>query len=338
MYSLSITTHPYSVFREGVNLFLGSGVPHLLSELSLRQTGIRDSPVKESDCTFKHNFPESSFLTSSLTESLSTLRLSGVYSYWDPSRARNLVELELNNLAFEDDSALTACLQSISSASQLRNLKLIAVRIDLSPATETPPPDTQGPRTISFPRLQFLTLNGIFLNDLQTIFDSIYRGPHELILYLTETNFMTRDFEDAEINGPDVKGLAKVLNLAHVDSLLVNGDCGEILLHGPRLFYLLHHMPELKTLKITNRRMTGDVWSALLRPNILNPKSKNLPFPQLQNLHLTGVEIYEEEELKKVVRSHQIQLLELGARKYSHPPDPYEESEAELQELSDGLL
>ncbi|KAL5632938.1 hypothetical protein ACGC1H_003434 [Rhizoctonia solani] len=284
--SLMVRSCASLVFNRVIDMFLRKGVPHSLHELSLRRR--RSS---EAQYIFSRNPRGELLAASTLIESLSILRVSGAYFHWDPACAANLVELHLRRLSFGTQAEMIVYLKSISSAPQLRDLKIFSFTYA---HTSTHP---IRPRTISFPTLQSLTIGDCHLEFLKLMLVSIDPGSHRLILRVTETSFFIYHSLEVGLQDPSiVEGLMEVLKLAPVDSLLLDGDGEDLLQLGTNLRDFLACTPKLKTLKLD---------------------ADHSEFPRLRSLHLISVKISDEEGLKALVKSHQIQRLELSLRQTS---------------------
>ncbi|CAE6457663.1 unnamed protein product [Rhizoctonia solani] len=316
IHSLMIQSCSNLVFNHVIDVFLRKDDPHSLHELSLRRIRNRHLPL-EAQYIFSRNPRSGSLASSTLIESLSILRVSGAYFHWDPARAANLVELHLRNILFGTEAEMIVYLKSISSVPQLRDLKIFSFTYTHISTNSI------RPHTISFPTLQTLTIGDCHLEYLKLMIVSIDPGSHRLILCVTEISFHIDHSLDVLQDLPNVEGLMEVLKLAPVDSLLLDGDCGELLRWGMDLCDFLACTPKLKTLKLGGWTMNSSLWDALVRPNINDTEedSDHSEFPRLRSLHLISVRICEEEGLKTLVQSHQIQRLELSLRQ-SSPEEP----------------
>ncbi|KDN36004.1 hypothetical protein RSAG8_11155, partial [Rhizoctonia solani AG-8 WAC10335] len=139
---------------------------------------------------------------------------------------------------------------------------------------------------------------------------NIIPGSHRLTLYLTEKTLYIGNletgsglFEEDEVDPSD---LCDLLDCTPVDTLLLYGDFGEHWVAEPVLRRILRSIPSLKTLRMSYWDFDTENLATLERP-------LHQGFPKLQNLHLTGAKIFDTAGFKRVIASHPIQNLDIGA-------------------------
>ncbi|CAE6479406.1 unnamed protein product [Rhizoctonia solani] len=292
--------------------FLESKHPITLSSLSICQT--HKSYLEEARTTevephipepydyLYYNFSPLQPLFCKMLQSLATLRISGAFVHWDMiTFSTRLTELHLHRVTLGYNSELLDFLQAASSASELRNLKIISV-ISMTGGAASP----ASYPTLSFSKLQYLLLEDLDYNVLQVVLRSIAPGSHRLSLMLEGSSSAFHEEEDTKVY-VDFDNLCTLFETSAIDTLLLKAAFSWTL--GPiRLGKLLRSMPELKTLKLASYTFRGDNWDALIRP----APEASIPFPKLEELHLSWAGLFDVDGIKRVVESHSIRKIVIG--------------------------
>ncbi|CAE6510868.1 unnamed protein product, partial [Rhizoctonia solani] len=284
-------------------LFL-QGVPENLSELALCYTGeenkvYRTSP--ENDLFAQRlapllpHFPK-------LMGSLRACRISNVPFEWKHiTFSARLVELRIESIALAGDLAITAFMTALSSACQLRDLKLI--RIEAFSDWGSTLPGSQ----LSLPRLQTVYLEELYFNVLELILQSIAPGSYHLTLNLSER---IRQNLLADLHTEDVRTETIHQLLAqHAIKRLILADDVESWAIGKGLNNLLRSLPALTSLEIYFYKLDSRLFKAL------TPLSdrQDTPFPKLEVLEFRGSTIQGGiAGLPRLTTKHPIQCLVLG--------------------------
>ncbi|CAE6471575.1 hypothetical protein ACGC1H_005315 [Rhizoctonia solani] len=295
-----------------LNSFLESKHPLTLSSLSICQTHetrpgeahtieVELHVPKPYDYLYYKHSPLQ-LLFGKLLQSLSTLRISGAFIHWDMTTfSTRLTELHLHRVTLGYNSELLDFLRAASSASELRDLKIISV-ISMTGGAASP----ESYPTLSFPKLQCLLLEDLDYNVLQVVLRSIAPGSHRLSLIVEGNSSAFYEEEDIKVF-VDFDDLCTLFERSAVDTLLLKAAFSWTL--GPiRLGKLLRSMPELKALKLASYTFREDNWDALIRPT---PEAL-IPFPKLEELHLSWAGLFDVDGIKRVVESHSIRKVVIG--------------------------
>ncbi|KEP49571.1 3-ketoacyl-(acyl-carrier) reductase [Rhizoctonia solani 123E] len=252
-----------------------------------------------------------------LMEKLMVFRISGIHIRWDiVAHSTRLVELWIEKVAIGYDNAVVPFVRALSSAPNLRDLKIISVSTfcDLDATDER---NSLAP--IAFPNLESLFLQDLYFNTLEHLLPAIFPSSYRLTLFLTRKS-LTRgapedEEEDFEPQFVDIHELGSVLALAQtrVDTLMLSGVLDDCWLTGPELRALLLSIPTVKTLKLHNWDLERTVWRALRRSPASRSHPEHHQFPALENLHFYCAKILNQRGLKNMMTSHPIQRMVLGA-------------------------
>ncbi|KAG8700925.1 hypothetical protein FRC11_012569 [Ceratobasidium sp. 423] len=216
-------------------------------------------------------------------------------------------------MKLRNSSEITAFLKALSSAHELKELKLVSVEIELGRSGVTL---GETSKAISLPKLEFLHLERLYFNVLKFVLSSIAPGSYHLTLNPLEETF-SNCFSGSEEPVDDE------LVLAFLSSIKVH----KLLLWGQRRFFwstkdgfhrLLKSVPFMQTLIMNYFPMNLDTLAALKRPPGPTRHQTNL-FPTLTRLEIQGafVEIPLaglKPGLNDVFASHQIQHLVFGGK------------------------
>ncbi|CAE7084724.1 unnamed protein product [Rhizoctonia solani] len=294
----------------------------------------------EHDYIFPRDSPqEVSF--NKLLKSLTAFRISSVQIYWDNiAFSSRLVELLIHDVNFGYDDELAPFLQTLSSASELRDLKITSFQTFYRTGTS----GANFP-AISFPKLRSLFLGGLYFNTLKRILSMITPGSYLLTLCLDDQSWevmrmrRVRDYADPQPDGYDDTGYTYVegqwasFGPIQVDTLLI--QCGG-LLRSPQLRAILGAIQGLKTLKIDN-------WYAYYREELSissrepdgTQSSLEELLPAVECLHFTRAMIKDSDipALKEMAAIHTLQEILLGG-KVDFSDDPQRLSYCSFQEHS----
>ncbi|CAE6447333.1 hypothetical protein ACGC1H_002402 [Rhizoctonia solani] len=288
-----------------------SQAPEVLSELSIYHYHINSERYV--------NRPRH-FLTDSLPDpqkqrlidligSLSVLRIRKVNMRWDEITFSNrLVRFHLEAVSLGGYFQLTRLLQTLQSASELRELKFGTV-------FAFPEPSGLSPARIAFSKLRSLYLENLDFGVLQVIIDSVAPGSHHRTLYLTsQAAYVHMPAVEAELIG--FQRLAGLLKRSQVNTLLLDGYHRELWISGSFLRIILESLPSLVAFQSVNSSLTEEHLQALERPKPQNDSSERLPlpFPSLTELSLVNTSIGSMDALKLVVESHRIQSVVLSSK------------------------
>ncbi|KDN36616.1 hypothetical protein RSAG8_10719, partial [Rhizoctonia solani AG-8 WAC10335] len=213
---INISSEFNSMIRDFLEKLLEHDPPFNLSELSLHESD--NYPSREEDVitilwqgsTYWDSFCE-------LIKSLSVFRVRGAHFDWDHMEfSSNLVEIHIQDVMMGSDTAeFVGFLRKLSSASNLRDMKLISVHSYFDLDSLAPPENR-----IHFPRLESLLLEDLPCNTLITSIYHISPGSHRLTLYLTDqcTKLVGHEQEAHS------DSLFSSLSAAPVDTLVLSGE------------------------------------------------------------------------------------------------------------------
>ncbi|CAE6474340.1 unnamed protein product [Rhizoctonia solani] len=233
-----------SSIKDTIDIFL-KNTPSLLSELSIyhERPGIRDHFVLSED---EHIIPHSSsdwtrFLQ--IVKSLSVLRIRTVAFSWRHMVFSNrLVELRLQRIKIGHDSEFSGFLNALSSAPELRDLKLISAVTFRDEGV--PLGIIQEKQHIMLPKLESLLLEDLYLNTLELLSQWLVAGSCRLSFYLTGCSTRMA-LSDGSESFRSIEQLCSILRSILVDTLMISTRMRFLGLHD-----LLKLMPTLKSLKV----------------------------------------------------------------------------------------
>ncbi|KAL5633533.1 hypothetical protein ACGC1H_003880 [Rhizoctonia solani] len=321
LHTANISAISRHVIREAIDNLLQHDTRLSLSELSIQlgNASIMNYRIPvESDFLISRGHSQyASFAR--LIEKLMVFRISGIHIHWDTiAFSTRLVELRIEQVAVGYDTAIVPFVRALSSAPNLRDMKIISVSTfcDLDATDEQ---NSSAP--ITFPNLESLFLRDLYFNTLEHLLPAISPGSYCLTLFLTRKSLeanVTRDApedeaEDFEPELVDVGELGSVLVQTRVDTLMLSGVWDGCWLTGPEIRTLLYSIPSVKTLKMDNWDLDQAIWRALRRSPAARYHPEDLWFPALENLHLCRANILNQRGLKNMVTSHPIQRMVLGA-------------------------
>ncbi|KAG8729841.1 hypothetical protein FRC11_007900, partial [Ceratobasidium sp. 423] len=311
--TVNVTTSSHHQLRGPLIKFLQSGPFPRLNELSIHtEQDLLDLNRALGDSEYvitPHDHIWISFLI--LIKSLSVLRISGANFTWgEMAFSDQLVELCIQRVVIGFDTELAKLVSHLSVAPQLRDLKIISTHSFMN--TNTFSERIKNHRTF-FPNLESLLLEDLSYNALFTLSQIIAPGSHRLALLLTAKSTQGLFPGDIDIDLFDIQDLCDTLQNFAVDTLLFARKEVPWLSPG-EIFQLVNSTPTLKTLKIDSWLFGKAEWEALVRYNRFSRTV--LPgrqYPTLDCLYLSRVLIQDQDSLKRVVQSHSIQRMVLGA-------------------------
>ncbi|EUC56023.1 hypothetical protein RSOL_155890, partial [Rhizoctonia solani AG-3 Rhs1AP] len=321
-YAINVTADKRAIVQETISMLLSSkhGPPESLSQLSIQLKEKTtyyhtNTPPLHSDCVIPLESHEASF--ADMIGGLAAFRISGILFQWDTMVfSTRLVDFRLDNVTLGLDETLVPFMQALSSASELRDLKIISVNTHRL----EPPTETVTPAPISFPKLQSLHLQDLHFNTLEILLPMITPGAHHVTLYFTKRSLHDKLLSDNDegrqkiyLSRVHVPDFHPVLGLAPVHTLILSEhpDSGTRWLTGSTLCGLLEALPALKTLKLDHWHFDQAVWADLNRRN--HPR-----LPALENLHLTNAIIRKTHGSRDMLASHPLQQVVLGDNKSTH--------------------
>ncbi|KAH7339437.1 hypothetical protein B0J17DRAFT_627540 [Rhizoctonia solani] len=306
----------FALSQELINVFLES-MPSQLAELSIYQYTTKEYSQRFMPSEKQHIVRHNSYYWTPFLEivkSLSVLRISGeAFSLMHMAFSSRLVELRLQNISIGYDSEFSEFLNVLSSAPELRDLKLIS----LITLHDKPVPwgAIQQQQHIMLPNLQSILLEELYFNTLELLLRWLTPGSCRLTLYLTghSTEVLLGNSEEETVG---IEKLCSLLRPITVDTLALSGD-------DPPVYTvrsLLESMPTLKSLKIQLWVLDSEGRDALKRPEpqTTSFESNTGVFPKLEQLHVVRLVVGHEGEkmleegLKDIVVSHSIQKMVLG--------------------------
>ncbi|CAE6370799.1 unnamed protein product [Rhizoctonia solani] len=331
LHTINLSSSKHHLIKEAIERLMDQDAAGSLVSLAIRSTEIsNDSGWQSSggDYVIHRGYRyQESFIN--LIGALKVLRIQGVRFHWDTMVfSSRLVNLHIENITLGYDDEIYPFLRALSSASELRDLKIINVYTSYLPHSvlnsEVSPP-------VVFPTLQSLHVQVIFFNTLKSLLPMIATGSHRLSLFL-ESECLYNNWRDSDDGfGPDepeifvdIISLCQVLEQASVDTLVLERTMGEDWLKGSGIHKLLQATPALKTLKMHSWNFNKDTWSNL------TPDWTSGSFPMIEVLELTNATIVADEGFREMVASHPLRRVVLGAStaatpRYSAPRKPLQE-------------
>ncbi|KAH7326800.1 hypothetical protein B0J17DRAFT_722744 [Rhizoctonia solani] len=256
------------------------------------------------DYILPHN---SRFLFADFVKNLATFRISDAHFHWGSLTFSNpLADLWIEVVLGHDD-AIISFARALSSASNLRDIKIISVMtfqklgstLGLSPSL-TPP--------VVLPALQSLHLQGLYLNTLECILSIIAPGPYNLALLLTckgvNVNFLHGYLEEDS----SLSGLCSLMRRSSVNTLMIDGHPDDEWLMISELGTLFKSMPALKTLNMYKWNIGKGLCQNLTRTDTQTASEG----PALQNLHLTSTRLHSRLAFQDMVAGHPLRRVVLG--------------------------
>ncbi|CAE6448130.1 unnamed protein product [Rhizoctonia solani] len=231
-----------------------------------------------------------------LMKPLSVLRLSGVPVNWNRPVFDRLVELELHKLTLGYDWTLHQFLTCLSSATELRSLKLISVVTFRDYSSKK--------TTISLPKLQTLLAQDLYFTTLKKLLKTIKSRSHRLTLHLTRKayEYVVSDEEESGVRDAFPGDLTALVGRVAVNTLLLHGDGDDPWpwMSYDDMAYLLRAMPELETLR-THSWEYYPISCTMIQQSHIDGKSV---FPCLKHISFSQVKIWDVPAFKDMVASY----------------------------------
>ncbi|CAE6474865.1 unnamed protein product [Rhizoctonia solani] len=309
--TINITMGDTNAIRDVIGKLLKQAQHGSLSQLFIQASGSRIRMHRvptESDYIVSHDPP-----LSNLMQSLTAFRICRVHFRWDTiSFSSRLSELRIEQVSLGYDDTIAPFVQALASATNLRDLKIISL-LTFRRSGETS--DSTPSEPVAFPALESLTIKNLYLNTLEGLLPMISPGSHCLTLFLSRNSLGVNSREDLYLSDSDDESsdtidydsLRRVLEQTLVDTLMMTGGRGRAGEWLTRFEFtgLLKSMPTLKTLKLNQWKFGGDLCKSLTRTGRSH-------LPELQNLHLSSVEIGDNELFRGMIASHPLRQVVLG--------------------------
>ncbi|KAF8683399.1 hypothetical protein RHS04_01998 [Rhizoctonia solani] len=233
---------------------------------------------------------------------LCSLRLRNFYiDLHDVSFAR-LVELKVEEVILGSPQMVRRLFRAISSASNLQYLGLNFISSYSSSDVDTVEEDSF---TISLSNLRIVHLSVAWFNDFEMVFKSFVPRNEKWIIFLQD-----RCLFGAQ-PPPTPEQLVPLLQGFNIDTLILEGRYNSDWLDGSELSQLLRAVPSIKTLKLNSWSINQQHWEALTRaPSWIGADTITLPL--LRDLYMYDARISDENGIRAVVSSHNIQKLHLA--------------------------
>ncbi|KAJ1303082.1 hypothetical protein OPQ81_011283 [Rhizoctonia solani] len=291
---------------------LEDGVPSQLSELSIRFAPNNFFPSEQTTPFVIHSKSRNQATFISLMASLSALRLSGVQIQWENMIfSDRLVELSVHGVKLGDsDSAISTFLSAISSAIELRDLKVMDVRADHNYEETT---SLAIFPKVMLPKLQSLLLHDLRFNVLQFLLHIITPSSYHVTLGLTG-NAVKVVYPSHMYDIIGIDDLTKLLKRFKVDKLLVHKglSLSNPWLDGCGFRKLLHSIPGVKELDMSGWTFDADFCNSVCKGSISNIERGASVFSKLEVLELTQAWIPDEAAFKTFMANVSTQKMVLG--------------------------
>ncbi|CAE6467274.1 unnamed protein product [Rhizoctonia solani] len=313
-HTINISTSSQSTLENILKIFLNENGPERLSlsELSIyldQDDSYYDALPHEADDLFPLDLMKQASFTR-LVPNLSALRVRGAQLCWHMfNYSHRLTELHLQEILFGYDIAAVNFLGVLSSASELRILKLISVR-----SFYNGPLNDNEILKIQFPKLQTLLVDDLHFNTLDVFLSSIISRSHHLTLLLSGRCLYVRlPRNPRELEEVSWEILYELLRKVLVRDLLIAGDSVDpwpspspMVLGG----LIKSVAPSLETLRMNSWNFDTAYCNVLTHSSL----SQDSPALNIINLHITRAKIYNLESLVDMVTSHSksIQHVRLG--------------------------
>ncbi|KAG8689967.1 hypothetical protein FRC11_014620 [Ceratobasidium sp. 423] len=322
-----------------LRMFLAYGVCQSISKLCLENIAnnihleTRNHPVAESskplNIELAHYLPQ--FFQ--LLASLSTLRLHGLTLDWANTTFSNrLAVLQIGGISLGSQPIIDAFISALTSARELRELKLISIRA-------MPDEDVNVPvNGLVLPKLEFLHIEDLYFNVLDLFMKVLAPGPYHLTVNLHPA-FRVGYVRSADDFSPQLieaseEDICALLRTVEIDKLIIHpaDDC---LWTDTGLHTLLKSTPRVKTLIMNSYYLEQEVLKALAQPP-RPPSSESAHgdlFPKLETIEFQCCVFLSplgelKEGFRDLLASHPVKKMALGIYKD-------EEAEALLNEGSE---
>ncbi|KAG8706144.1 hypothetical protein FRC11_008476, partial [Ceratobasidium sp. 423] len=295
--------------------------PLALTELSVcqdQEVSYYYKLLKEKNYVFARDSPEQASFEK-LLPNLSVLQIRGPQFHWSKfTFSHRLTELHLEEILLGYD--FPHLIGALSSASELRVLKIISIKTFHSEATHVPPEQAE----IHLPNLQDLLVDDVYFNTLDCLLSSITSRSHRLTLLLTDhCRYINLPGTDPGLEEISWEALLELLRKVAVTNLLVYGENDVTWMSPSELGDLIKSVaPSLETLWMHGWEFDTAYCSALALFSLADGSS---PL-SLMNLHITRGRIQDEGAFAGMAISHSesIQRMVLGATTRDNTGDSME--------------
>ncbi|CEL62880.1 hypothetical protein RSOLAG1IB_10548 [Rhizoctonia solani AG-1 IB] len=235
-----------------------------------------------------------------MIESVRRLKLGGVHFDFAGMTFRNLTQLWLQNLLFENKTKFEEFIWSLSSASQLREIGLVSIatlgNMAVSTSTYNFP--------ITLPSLRMLHLEDLYQNLFNFVLESIQPGSYQVGFVPTARCLQIIDIDNRSSLTVGLGGLKN--QASRVTKMALTPRLG---IAAQEVRALLELFPNLRSIGISNHRLNSDLLNQLVRSADLSSI-----FPKFTQLYISTCSIGAENlnALQEVITSHPIELLSLG--------------------------
>ncbi|CAE6506617.1 unnamed protein product [Rhizoctonia solani] len=295
--------------------------PLRLSQLSVHNQ-YNQSPLAE-DYIMQSFSEQQSF--NRLTKNLDLLQIKAASLHWETiAFSARLTTFRLQNVPLGLDVKLAALLGALSSATQLRELKIINV---ITSRDSTPFQTLVGHSEIWLPNLKTFYTEGLYFNTLRVLLLSIRSRSHHMSFTLTPRSMKFHSLLSSRHEDITSDELCELLRHVPVHSLdLHRKNYLEPVLTAVELEKLIEVLPLLETLYIRTPRLDGDYCMVLERPLELNIST----LPSLVHLGFSCLIIMDPEAFRRMVESRSGSLQRVSLAKPYLNRDCADDEEVEL--------
>ncbi|KAG8748190.1 hypothetical protein FRC11_012097, partial [Ceratobasidium sp. 423] len=308
--ALNLEGEYLSTINNLVSEMLLDGIPSQLSELCIDVAPpVQALSIERSFRVLRGESPDQATFTR-LTESLSILRLRKADIEWENTAfSDRLVELFIHGVRLgHSESSLNTFLSAISSATELRDLRIISVWVIRNPMGAIHP--TKHPN-VTLPKLQSLLLYDLPFHILESFIPAIAPGSYHYTLGLTR-KALHNDYLTDTYDVDRLDALAALLKLVKIGKLVLTG--------APRLSWLdelgvhrvLASMPSLKELYMVYWTFLPPPGAGLLPSAIAATGRGEFVLPVLESLELIRTEIVDEGQFKNLLANISTRKMVLG--------------------------
>ncbi|CAE6387746.1 unnamed protein product [Rhizoctonia solani] len=243
--------------------------------------------------------------------SLSALRTSGIPFHWGRiTFSHRLVQLRIDQIVANNDSELRGFFTALSSACELKELKLIEILFDPRILDRTVPLEV-----VSLPKLEFLYVERGRFNVIDFILSHIARGTYHITLNLDPDIAYRHPYLGEQA---DLEAFYAFLRSVPVHKLILNGHGGSLWEFGTGLQRTLEATPGLKTLVLNYFILTPELLAGLQRSTASEVSMNRDTFPRLTRIEFQVGLVMSLIELKPnfkaIFESHRVQTMVLGVK------------------------
>ncbi|CAE6451217.1 unnamed protein product [Rhizoctonia solani] len=243
---------------------------------------------------------------------LSSFRTSGIppINWKHITFSHRLVQLRIDQIIASSNSELRGFFTALSSACELKELKLIAIIFNPDLL------DTDTPlEVVSLPKLEFLYVERGYFDVVDFILSHITHGTHHITLNLDPD---TAQRYPCSGDYADFESFYAFLRSVPVDKLILNGHGVSPWGVGTSLQRTLKSAPSLKTLVLNHYLLDSKLLAGLQRPISSEICMDRDTFPHLTRLEFQAgyaISLVKlKPDFKAVFESHRIQTLIIGGR------------------------